>query len=204
MEETITPNSDKCSDNNGPAEKRRKMETLSSTAEVTIADFRRVHLINLISGPKSPYPRELWVHDDQSHGGKAMSSFKGFDIDNRLGTVHNSPEMVPVCAEEIMDNTIVSAHQTIHNNHKISKNIHIITQQTEEKTGELYRKIEEIQKRQKPLQTALDAASGKSSLLSFLMEHFGVTVRTGYVTKMSKKKRKQCFDHVDSAYEYTG
>jgi hypothetical protein len=109
--------------------------------------------------------------DDQSQVNKAMSSFKGFDIDGLLGEVRSSSEMVRVCAEGIMDNIIVSAHQTIHNNHMMSKDIHTITQQTEEEVGELRGKIDEILKHQKSFQTALDAVSGKNSLLSFLMEY---------------------------------
>jgi hypothetical protein len=109
--------------------------------------------------------------DDQSQVDKAMSSFKGFDIDDLLGAVRSSSERVRVCAGEIMDNIIVSAHQTIHNNHKMSKDIHMIAHQTEEEVGELRGKIDEILKHQKSFQTALDAVSGKNSLLSFLMEY---------------------------------
>jgi len=109
--------------------------------------------------------------DDQSQVNKAMSPFKGSDIDDLLGAVRISSERVRVYAEEIMDNIIVSAHQTIQNNYKMSKDIHVTTQQTEEEVGELRGKIDEILKHQKSFQTTLDAVSGKNSLLSFLMEY---------------------------------
>lgn len=66
---------------------------------------------------------------------------------------------------------VVSTHQTIDENYQMSKNVHIITQQTEARVGELHGKIDEMLKHQKSFQTALDAISGKNSLLSFLMEY---------------------------------
>jgi hypothetical protein len=78
---------------------------------------------------------------------------------------------VRICAEEIMDNIIVDMHQTIHNNDKMTKDIHTITQQTDEKFGEIHGKIDEILRHQKSFQTSIDAISGKNSLLSFLMEY---------------------------------
>jgi methyl-accepting chemotaxis protein len=137
--------------------------------------------------------------DDLSQVAKATSPLKGFDIDDLLAEVRSTSERVRVCAEGIMDSMIISAHQTIDDNHKISKDtytitqetkeevvsahqtindnrkmsedIHMITQQTEEGVGELRGKIDEILKLQKSFQTTLDAVSGKNGLLSFIMEH---------------------------------
>ena len=70
-----------------------------------------------------------------------------------------------------MDNIMVDAHQTIHDADKMTKDIHMITQQTEGEVGELRGKIDEILRYQKSFQTTLDAISGKNSLLGFLMEY---------------------------------
>lgn len=69
-----------------------------------------------------------------------------------------------------MDKLVVNSHETIHKNHRMSQDIHKITFQTGEEVGELRGKIEEILKHQKSFQIALDAVSGKNSLLCFLME----------------------------------
>ena len=71
----------------------------------------------------------------------------------------------------MMDNIIVSSHQTLQTNHETTRDIHMIAQQTEEEIVELRGKIEEILKHQKSFQIALDATSGKNSLLSFLTEY---------------------------------
>jgi len=92
-----------------------------------------------------------------------MSPFKSCEIEDILGTVRASAAAVQACASDIMDNILVNAHQTIHENHKLAR-------QTEEEVGELSRKIEEILKHQKSFQLALDAANGKTSLLSLLTE----------------------------------
>lgn len=109
--------------------------------------------------------------DDQSQVDKALSPFKEFNIDDLLAAVRSSSERVRVCAEGVMDDIIVSTHQTVHNNHKVSDGIHMITKQTGEEVGQLRGKIDEILKQQKSFQTALDAVSSKNSLLSFLMEY---------------------------------
>jgi hypothetical protein len=98
-----------------------------------------------------------------------MSPLRGFDIDELFGAVRSASERVRICAEEIMDNIIVSSHETIHSNHKTSTQIHTIARQTGEEVGELQKKIDEILKQQKSFQTALDAVSVKNGLLSFLM-----------------------------------
>lgn len=100
---------------------------------------------------------------------KAMSPLRGFDIDELFGAVRSASERVRICAEEIMDNIVVSSHETIHDNHRTSTQIHKIAQQTGEEVGDLQKKIDEILKHQKSFQTALDAVSGKNSLLSFLI-----------------------------------
>ena len=100
-----------------------------------------------------------------------MSPLRGFNTDDLLGQVRSCSERVRVFAEGMIDDIIVSAHQTVHDNHKMSKNIHQITQHTEEGVGELRGKINEILKHQKSFQAALDAVSGKNSLHSFLMEY---------------------------------
>jgi hypothetical protein len=109
--------------------------------------------------------------DDQSQVDKAMSPFKEFNIDDLFAAVRSSSERVRVCAEGVMDDIIVSTHQTVHNNHEVSDGIHAITKQTGEEVGQLRGKIDEILKQQKSFQTALDAVSSKNSLLSFLMEY---------------------------------
>lgn len=70
-----------------------------------------------------------------------------------------------------MDNIIVSSNETIHDNHSMSMDIHMATHRTEGEVGELRSKIDQILQHQKSFQIALDAASGKNSLLSFLMEY---------------------------------
>ena len=109
--------------------------------------------------------------DDRSQVGKATSPFKEFNIDDLFAAVRSSSERVRVCAEGVMDDIIVDMHQTVHKNHKVSNGIHVITKQTGEDVGQLRGKIDEILKQQKFFQTALDAVSGKNSLLSFLMEY---------------------------------
>jgi hypothetical protein len=94
-----------------------------------------------------------------------------FNIEDLLAAVRSSSERVRVCAEEVMDNIIVTTHQTVNNSHKVSNDIHMITRQTEEEVGQLRGKIDEILKHQKSFQLALDAVSSKNSLLSFLMEY---------------------------------
>jgi hypothetical protein len=71
----------------------------------------------------------------------------------------------------MMDNIIVVTHQTVHDNYQTTRNIHNITQQTEDEVGELRGKIEEILQHQKGLQLTLDSISGKNNLFSFLMEY---------------------------------
>jgi hypothetical protein len=100
-----------------------------------------------------------------------MSPFKELNIDDLLSAVRSSSEKVRVCAEEVMDDIIISTHQTAHNNHKMSSGIQVITKQTGEEVGQLRGKIEEILEQQKSFQAALDAVSSKNSLLSFLMEY---------------------------------
>jgi hypothetical protein len=109
--------------------------------------------------------------DDQPQVNKATSPFKAVEIDDLLEAVRSSAKRVRVCSEEIMDNIIVDAHQTIHNNDKMTKDILMVTQQTEGEVGELRGKIDEILKHQKSFQTTLDAVYGKNSLLSFLVEY---------------------------------
>lgn len=108
--------------------------------------------------------------DDQSQVRRAMSPLKSYDTDELLAGVRSTGERVRVCAEEIMDNIIVSSHQTIQDSHEMSKDIHMTTHKTEGEVEELRGKINEILKHQKSFQTALDAVSGQNSLLSFLME----------------------------------
>ncbi|KAE9373805.1 hypothetical protein N431DRAFT_407513 [Stipitochalara longipes BDJ] len=103
--------------------------------------------------------------------GKAMHPFKDFNIDDLLAEVRCSSERVRACVEEVIDDMIVSTHQTVVGNNMVSKDIYVIAQQTEEEVGQLREKIEEILKQQKSFQAALDAASGKNGLLSFLMEY---------------------------------
>jgi hypothetical protein len=130
--------------------------------------------------------------DDQSKVDIATSHFKSSDIDELLGAVRSSSDRVRIYAEEIMDNILVSAHQTIHINHKMSKDIHKVTQKTEEEVWELRGKIDEILNRQKSFQTALDAVSSKNSLVSFLMEYLSkskpATVLGGYAIFTYLKK----------------
>jgi hypothetical protein len=109
--------------------------------------------------------------DDQPQVNKATSPFKAVEIGDLLEAVRSSAERVRVCSEEIMDNIIVDAHQTIHNNDKMTKDILMVTQQTEGEVGELRGKIDEILRHQKSFQTTLDAIYGKNSLLSFLTEY---------------------------------
>jgi hypothetical protein len=100
-----------------------------------------------------------------------MRSFKDLNIDDLLAAVRSSSERVRVCADEVMDDIIISTHQTVNNNRKVSNDIHTITRQAREEVGQLRGKIDEILKQQKSFQTALDAVSCKNSLLSFLIEY---------------------------------
>jgi len=126
--------------------------------------------------------------------GKAMSSFKNFDIDDLLAAVRSSSDKVRACAEGMMDNIIVVTHQT-------TQNIHNIMQQTEDEVGELRGKIEEILHHQKSFQLTLDSISGKNNLLSFLMEWLSKFFQACYMYRLTpqepgereeEKSPKQC------------
>lgn len=121
--------------------------------------------------PSFPDRHLQTLTDDQLQVNKALSSFEEFNIDDLLATVRSSSERVRIYAEGLMDDIIVSTHQTVKNNHKVSNGIHEIAKQTGEEVGELREKIEELLKQQKLFQGALDAVSGKNSLLTFLMEY---------------------------------
>ena len=100
-----------------------------------------------------------------------MSPFRDFNIDDLFAAVRSSSERVRVCAEGVMDDITINTHQTVHSNHRVSDGIHAIAKQTGEEVGQLRGKIDEILQQQKSFQAALDAVSGKNSLLSFLMEY---------------------------------
>lgn len=85
--------------------------------------------------------------------------------------MRSSSEKLRILAEQIMDSIIVSTHETVHSNDKMTKDIHAVTQQSGAEVGELRGKIDEILQHQQSFQAALDAISGKNSLLSFLMEY---------------------------------
>lgn len=95
-----------------------------------------------------------------------MSPLSSYDTDELLSKVRTTGERVRVCAEEIMDNIIVSSHHTIQTNYEMSKDIHRNEGEAEEIRG----KLDELLQHQKSFQTALDAVSGQNSLLSFLTE----------------------------------
>jgi hypothetical protein len=109
--------------------------------------------------------------NDHVQASKAMRPSKDINIDDLLAAVRSSSERVQARADEIIDDIIVNAHQTVDKNHKISSQIHTIAQHTEEEVGKLSERIDEILKRQKSFQAVLDATSGQNSLLSFLTEY---------------------------------
>jgi hypothetical protein len=102
--------------------------------------------------------------DDQLQARKAMSPFRGVETDDLLADIRSSSKRVRVYAQEIMDKIIVSSSE-------MSKHIQEITKQTEQEVGELRVKVDELLNHQKSFQIALDAASGKNNLFSFLMEY---------------------------------
>ncbi|KAH8884333.1 hypothetical protein GQ53DRAFT_399321 [Thozetella sp. PMI_491] len=108
-------------------------------------------------------PGTLWA--------KATSPFRGTSIDELLEAVSKSVERVRVCAEGMMEGIIIHTHHTIRDDHEMTRDIRIITEQTGGEVEELRGKVDEILVRQKSLQLTLDAISGKNGLLDFLMEY---------------------------------
>jgi hypothetical protein len=133
----------------------------------------------------------------KSQVSKVRSPFKSYEIDSLLRMVRTSSENVQVCADEIMDNMIVGAHETIHSTEQKTTDIHMITQRTETGVGHLDEKLDELLKHRNPFQTrgtevelchlhekvdellkhqqsfqaTFDAISSKNGLLSFFTEY---------------------------------
>lgn len=103
-----------------------------------------------------------------------MSPLRGYDVDDLLKAVRSSSDKVRACAEQIMDNIIVT-------NDKATKDIHTITHQTDQKVVELRRKVDEVLDQQKSFQSTLDAISGKNHLFSFIMEMLSKLKLTSHV-----------------------
>ncbi len=125
---------------------------------------------------------------------RALSPFRGLDIDNLLETVHSSSERVRICAESVQDDILVDTHKTVADSHEIARVIRKTTGDTGREVEEIREQVAEILRRQRSLKTTLDAISGKNGLFQFLLEHlsksFGSSGSLGTFAHLSLEVQK--------------
>ncbi|EFX03514.1 hypothetical protein CMQ_442 [Grosmannia clavigera kw1407] len=96
---------------------------------------------------------------------RALSPFRGFNIDELLGTVYRKADTVHIYTERIKDEIITDTHNLTWDTRKLSR-------ENREKIDTLHAKIDEVLKEQKNLQSLFDlSSSSKNFLFQFLMDN---------------------------------
>ncbi|KAM7201200.1 hypothetical protein V8F20_004946 [Naviculisporaceae sp. PSN 640] len=96
--------------------------------------------------------------------GKATNIVKGANIDHFLAEISSSAENVIVCAQGLSDDRNADMYKTV-------KDTHGVATRTRGGVEQLQTQVDEVLRRQKSLQSQLDAISGKNWLFQFLREY---------------------------------
>ncbi|KAI1334895.1 hypothetical protein F5Y15DRAFT_428570 [Xylariaceae sp. FL0016] len=75
---------------------------------------------------------------------KAMSSFRGQNLDMLLGKTDTSSDRVKRCAECLMDDLVVNTYETVTDSHKTTVDLHKATQDAGQGINELRKQVKEI------------------------------------------------------------